>query len=64
MPNIEKQAELLVKHFLLKADVVTVISFKVQNDLSKFYNKKTHVIYNPMIDVYCDETIKKNNNFF
>lgn len=64
MPNIEKQAELLVKHFLIKADVVTVISFKVQNDLSKFYNKKTHVIYNPMKDVSCDEKIKKNNTFF
>ena len=63
MPNIEKQAELLVKHFLLKADVVTVISFKVQNDLSKFYNKKTHVIYNPMKDVSYDEKIKKNNTF-
>ena len=64
MPNIEKQAELLVKHFLLKADVVTVISFKVQNDLSKFYNKKTQVIYNPIKDVSYDEKIKKNNIFF
>ena len=29
-PNIEKQTELLVKHFLLKADVVTAISHKVK----------------------------------
>ena len=30
MPNIEKQTELLVKHYFLKADVVTTISFKVK----------------------------------
>ena len=28
--NIEKQTELLVKHFLLKADAVTVISYKIK----------------------------------
>jgi glycosyltransferase involved in cell wall biosynthesis len=63
-PNIEKKTELLVKHLLIKADAVTVISFKVKNDLSKFYNKKIDVIYNPIKDVYLDEKIKKNNIFF
>ena len=33
MPNIEKQTHLLVKHYLSKADFVTVISFKVQKSL-------------------------------
>ena len=64
MPNIEKQTELLVKNYFLKANAVTVISFKVQNDLAKFYDKKIHVIYNPIKDVYFDNKIKKNNTFF
>ncbi len=59
MPNIEKQTELLVKHFLLKADAVTVISHKIKEDLSKFYKQKIQVIYNPAKDVYYDENIKK-----
>ena len=63
-PNIEKKTELLVKHFLLKADAVTTISNKVKKDLAEFYNKKIHVIYNPIKDVYLDEKIKKNNTFF
>ena len=63
-PNIEKKTELLVKLFLLKADAVTVISFKVKEDLSKFYNKRIDVIYNPIKDVYFDEKIKKDNVFF
>jgi len=63
-PNIEKKTEFFVKHFLLKADAVTVISFKVKEDLSKFYNKRIDVIYNPIKDVYLDEKIKKNNVFF
>jgi len=60
MPNIQKQTELLVKNFFLKADVITAISFKVKKDIGKFYDKKVHVIYNPIKDVYFDENIKKN----
>ena len=63
MPNIEKQTNLLVKHYLLKADFVTVISFKVQKDLAQFTNIKTKVIYNPRRDVYHDSKIKKDNSF-
>jgi len=62
-PNIQKQTESLVKNYFLKADAITAISFKVKNDISKFYNKKIHVIYNPIKDVYFDENIKKNNIF-
>ena len=61
--NIERQTELLVKNFFLKADAVSVISSKVQKDLAKFYDKKIHVIYNPVKDVYFDEKIKKDNMF-
>ena len=64
MPNIQKQTELLVKNYFLKADVITTISFKVKKDIGKFYNKKIHVIYNPVKDVYYDDNIKKNNIFF
>ena len=63
MPNIEKQTNFLVKHYLLKADFVTVISFKVQKDLAQFTNIKTKVIYNPRRDVYHDSNIKKDNSF-
>jgi len=63
-PNIQKQTESLVKNYFLKADAITTISFKVKKDISKFYNKKIHVIYNPIKDVYFDENIKKNNTFF
>ena len=62
--NIQKQTELLVKNYFLKADVITTISFKVKKDIGKFYDKKIHVIYNPIKDVYFDENIKKNNIFF
>ena len=62
-PNIQKQTESLVKNYFLKADTITTISFKVQKDISKFYNKKIHVIYNPIKDVYFDENVKKNNIF-
>ena len=62
-PNIQKQTESLVKNYFLKADTITTISFKVKEDISKFYNKKIHVIYNPIKDVYFDENIKKNNIF-
>jgi len=62
-PNIEKQTELLVKNFILKADAVSVISVKVKRDLSKFFSKKIHVIYNPIKDVYFNEKVKKNNMF-
>ncbi len=61
--NIERQTKLLVKNFFLKADAVSVISSKVQKDMAKFYDKKIHVIYNPIKDVYFDEKIKKNNMF-
>ena len=64
MPNIKKQTELLVEHYLQKANAVTTISNKVKKDLAEFYNKKIHVIYNPIKDVYLDEKIKKNNTFF
>ena len=64
MPKVEKQTELLVKNYFLKANTVTVISFKVKKDLAKFYDKTIHVIYNPIKDVYLDEKIKKNNTFF
>ena len=61
--NIEKQTELLVKNFLSKADSVSAISIRVQKDLAKFYDKKIHVIYNPVKDIYLDEAIKKENTF-
>ena len=64
MPNVNESTKLLTKHYLDKADVVTVISFKVKNDLEKFYNKKIHVIYNPIKDVFYNEKVKKNNKFF
>ena len=64
MQNIQKQTELLVKNYFLKADVITTISFKVKKDIGKFYDKEIHVIYNPIKDVYFDENIKKNNIFF
>ena len=63
-PNIQKQTESLVKNYFLKADAITTISFKVKKDIGKFYDKKIHVIYNPIKDVYFDENIKKNNIFF
>ena len=63
MPNVEKQTESLVKYFLLKADAVTVISFKVKKDLEKFLNKKIEVIYNPIKDVFLDRDIKRDNTF-
>ena len=63
MPNVEKQTKLLVKHFLDKADMITVISFKVKKDLGKFLNKKIEVIYNPIKNVFRDKSIKKNNTF-
>ena len=63
MPNIQKQTELLVKNFFLKADAITTISFKVKKDIGKFYDKNIHVIYNPVKDIYFDENIKKDNIF-
>ena len=63
IPNIQKQTETLAKHYFQKADILTTISFKVQKDLTKFYDKKIHVIYNPIKDVYLDEKIQKNNTF-
>ena len=63
MPNIQQQTKLLVNQFLNHADFVSVISLKVKKDLSQFFNKKIHVIYNPIKDVYYDEKILKNNMF-
>ena len=63
MPNVDKQTKLLVEHFLAKSDAVTVISHKVKHDLAKFLDKKIEVIYNPIKDVFYDESIKKNNTF-
>ena len=63
MPNAEIQTKLLVKHYLSKADIITVISYKVQKDLEKFISKKTHVIYNPKREVYYDKNIKKDDSF-
>ena len=63
MPNIQQQTKLLVNQFLNQADFVSVISLKVKKDLSQFFNKKIHVIYNPIQDVYYDEKILKNNMF-
>ena len=62
-PNIQEQVEKLSKHFFSKADTLTTISFKVKNDLKKFYDKEVQVIYNPIKDVYLNEKIKKNNKF-
>ena len=63
MPNIQQQTKLLVNQFLIQADFVSTISLKVKKDLSQFLNKKIHVIYNPIKDVYYDENILKNNMF-
>ena len=63
MRGIHKLTKLLVNKYFLRADAVSVISFKVQKDLAKFYDKKIHVIYNPVKDVYFDEKIKKDNMF-
>ena len=63
MPNIQKQTELLVENFFLKADTITAISLKVKKDIGKFYDKNIHVIYNPVKDIYFDENIKKDNIF-
>ncbi len=63
IPNIQKQTEALAKYYFQKADMLTTISFKVKKDLTKFYDKKIHVIYNPIKDVFLDEKIKKNNSF-
>ena len=63
MPNVDKQTKLLVEHFLTKSDAVTAISYKVKKDLAKFLDKKIEVIYNPIKDVFYDESIKKNNTF-
>ena len=64
IPQIEVKTHLLVKKFFSHADAITTISFKVKKDLSEFYNKNIHVIYNPIKDVYLDRNIKKNNDFF
>ncbi len=63
LPNVEKQTEDLVKNYFSKADALSVISFKVKNDIKKFYNKEIHVIYNPTKDVFFNSEIKKTNKF-
>ena len=61
-PNIEQRIKVW-KYFLLQADAVTTISFKVKKDLSQFINKEIHVIYNPIKDVSHNESIQKDNMF-
>ena len=61
--NVDKQTKLLAEHFLNKADSVTVISYKVKKDLSRFLTKKIQVIYNPSKDVFYEKDIKKDNSF-
>ena len=63
MPNILNQTKLLVSTYLNQADAITVLSYKVKKDLSQFLDKKIHVIYNPIRDVYYDKSIKKENLF-
>ena len=63
MPNILNQTKMLVSIYLNQADAITVLSQKVKKDLSQFLDKKIHVIYNPVRDVYYDKNIKKNNSF-
>lgn len=66
-PNIEKQFQILVKRFFIKANKTTVISYKVKKDVEKFFEKKNdseiEVIYNPTRDVYFDDKVEKNNLF-
>ena len=62
-PNILNQTKMLVSIYLNQADAITVLSQKVKKDLSQFLDKKIHVIYNPVRDVYYDKSIKKNNSF-
>ena len=62
-PDIDERTKLLVKNYFLRADAVSTISFKVKKDLIQYFNKEIHVIYNPIKDVYYDESIKKNNLF-
>jgi len=63
MPNIREQTKLLSSNFLLKADAITTISFKVKKDLEKFLDKNITVIYNPTKDLHYDSKIEKNNSF-
>ena len=61
--SIRQQTKLLVNNFLIKADQITAISFKVKKDLLQFIDKKIHVIYNPTKDDFYDPKIKKDNQF-
>ena len=45
IPNIEEQFQVLVKRFFIKADSITAISYKVKNDLVKFFDKKFKKIF-------------------
>ena len=40
LPNIEKQTELLFKHYFTEADAVSTISYKVQKICTNFIIKK------------------------
>ena len=66
-PNIEKNFQVLIKRFFVKADKITAISYKVKKDLEKFFEKKISdeikVIYNPTKEVYFDEKIQKDKLF-
>ncbi len=59
MKKLTIESTLMREH----ADIVSVISNKVKKDLSKFYNKKIEVIYNPSKDVSFNKSINKTNNF-
>ena len=63
MPNILNQTKMLVSNYLNQADAISVLSEKVKKDLSRFSDREIHVIYNPVRDVYHDESIKKENDF-
>jgi glycosyltransferase involved in cell wall biosynthesis len=63
MPNIHERTKLLIKNYFFKADAVSTISYKVKKDLENYFDKKIHVIYNPIKDVTYDQNIKKNNLF-
>ena len=61
MPNIHERTKLLIKNYFFKANAVSTISHKVKKDLENYFDKKIHVIYNPIKDVVYDPNVKKNN---
>mgnify|MGYP001185383949 CR=1 FL=1 len=63
MPSVIKKLTLEATIMKKEADMVTVISNKVKNDLSKFYDGEIEVIYNPVKDVELNKEISKSNNY-